>query len=40
MARCEASGERWYLPELWRIKGEAIGRGWFWRRRRNVSGAL
>ena len=27
IARCEASGERWYLPELWRIKGEVIARG-------------
>jgi predicted ATPase/DNA-binding winged helix-turn-helix (wHTH) protein len=22
IARCESSGEGWYLPELWRIKGE------------------
>jgi predicted ATPase/DNA-binding winged helix-turn-helix (wHTH) protein len=24
IARCEASGERWYLAELWRIKGELL----------------
>jgi predicted ATPase len=25
IARCEASGEGWYLAELWRIKGQLIG---------------
>jgi predicted ATPase/DNA-binding winged helix-turn-helix (wHTH) protein len=24
IARCEGSGERWYLAELWRIKGELL----------------
>ncbi|MEJ0020358.1 MAG: winged helix-turn-helix domain-containing protein [Acetobacteraceae bacterium] len=27
ITRCEASGERWYMPELWRIKGDLVARG-------------